>query len=98
MSTSLTSTYLISLFDVAAAKRLLWILFPRIQTHLRSHFAKRKYETDSDLYQWFQVWSCYNALLLFDMMMLNTTFSIHLNKHYTTFIILIRDLNTAWVA
>ena len=39
----------------AAAKRMLWVLFPRIQTQLRNHFARRKYEADIDLYQWFQV-------------------------------------------
>ena len=39
----------------AAAKRMLWVLFPRIQTQLRSHFARRKYDADIDLYQWFQV-------------------------------------------
>ena len=34
---------------------MLWVLFPRIQTQLRNHFARRKYEADIDLYQWFQV-------------------------------------------
>ena len=34
---------------------MLWVLFPRIQTQLRSHFARRKYDADIDLYQWFQV-------------------------------------------
>ena len=39
----------------AAAKRMLRVLFPRIQTQVRNHFARRKYEADIDLYQWFQV-------------------------------------------
>ena len=37
----------------AAKNPLLWIMFPRIQSQLRSHFV-RKYESESDLYQWFR--------------------------------------------
>lgn len=39
-------------FSGPMSKRLLWVMFPRIQVQLRSHFAQKHEEDFCDLYQW----------------------------------------------
>ena len=59
-STSTTSSSALSAAknfttDGAAIKNLLWLMFPRIQSQLRRHHARKLEESDGpDLYQWFR--------------------------------------------